>query len=464
MAEEEKYEKEDTEEYDNQEVIVNNTDLRVKVIESDDRKQSIMECIGHLKSDFIYDTNEYRKSVAGTGTVFHVGNDGATFVVSCAHNVRTLVWHCSKCNKYMNDKAIHDPCSDTFVLNLQRKIIKANRIKFVKRCIHKKYEKVIDDSKKEIIEYGDTENVYECDIANIFINEEKYKQFPTGSSGYDLCVIRFKNKTKDYKNLVKNIRIQNGKQIIEEMREFNIWGFPGDKLKIVDDKQEQQGLFGMKSHENGQYSFPVHKKTNKMYFKQNTVDAYAGQSGSAIWVKKKETYMVFATQQVNIVCGVHTGGNAKYKHNVGTLFDDNILKQIDNFINDKSFWFPDEINVNHIGVHHVVNKNVITHSGVHWKASTSFFSNIVNDGSHHWQFKIKSKKCKGIVLGIWKVNDKPPTEDMFWWNDNGYGYRVGVGKTHQDKNYGIVCTQGDLVDMYLDFNSLTLKYSVNNKK
>eukprot|EP01084_Bolivina_argentea_P282106 482822_1 len=104
----------------------------------------------------------------------------------------------------------------------------------------------------------------------------------------------------------------------------------------------------MKSHKNGNYSFPINQKTFKMYFRQNTIDAYSGQSGASIWVKKKEKYwMGWDEWDVIVLCGVHTGGSAKYKHNVGVLFDDYILEQINNFISNKSFWFGgfDEENI-----------------------------------------------------------------------------------------------------------------------
>eukprot|EP01084_Bolivina_argentea_P054536 99995_1 len=181
----------DSEEYANQEVIVNEHDLRIKATKSDDKNESIMQCIGHLESHYIYDAHGgYRKSTAGTATVFHVATKGETFAVSCAHNVRTLVWECNNCNKYMENKIEHDECDTTY---MKQKLIKANDIKFVKRCIVNKYEKKMDDSKNEIIEYGDVEQVYECDCDNIFINEKMYSLYPTASSGYDLCVIKFKN-------------------------------------------------------------------------------------------------------------------------------------------------------------------------------------------------------------------------------------------------------------------------------
>eukprot|EP01084_Bolivina_argentea_P288198 494631_1 len=393
----EKYAQSDSEDCVNQEVIVNDKDLRIKVLKSNDKGESVMECIGNLISKYIYDTNGYRQTTAGTATVFHVGSKGETYAVTCAHNVRRLIYKCFDCGKYMEEKKQHGKCN---INHLKTQIIKANNITFEKRCIVRKKLQPLNNGATEVIEYGDIENVYEIDIENIFINEKMYSLYPSGSSGYDLCIVKFINNTNDYKNLVKNIRIANGKKTILEMGYFEIWGFPGDKLKKVNGQNEQDGLYGMKSHKNGNYSFPIHKKTLKIYFRQNIIDAYSGQSGSSIWVKKKEKYLMgWAEKDIIVLCGVHTGGNVKYKHNVGVLFDDFILKQINNFINNKSNPFEcDKFDIKNIGKYHTLNGNVITQNTQGW--SSSFLSNILSDGKHIWTFKIKSEDCGAIILGI----------------------------------------------------------------
>eukprot|EP01084_Bolivina_argentea_P103639 185610_1 len=149
----EKYTESDSEEYDNQEVIVNDEDLRMKVLESDDKGESVMKCIGNLKSKYIYDTNSYRQTTAGTGTVFHVGSNGETFVITCAHNIRRLIYECDTCGVYMDKKQQHGKCD---ISDLKKKIIKANDVKFVQRSIYKRYERTMDDDekKRQIIEYG----------------------------------------------------------------------------------------------------------------------------------------------------------------------------------------------------------------------------------------------------------------------------------------------------------------------
>eukprot|EP01084_Bolivina_argentea_P252897 424652_1 len=178
--------------YVNQEVIVNDHDLRVKVTESDERKESVFECIGYLRCDYIYDTNSYRISISGTATVFHVGSKGETFAVTCAHNVRRLVYECGTCGVYMDEKAVHGKCD---VDDLCEKLIKANAIKFIKKCVQRRKLQPLNNGATEVIEYGDTEMVYECDVNNIFLNEKMYSLYPNGSSGYDLCVLKFERET-----------------------------------------------------------------------------------------------------------------------------------------------------------------------------------------------------------------------------------------------------------------------------
>eukprot|EP01084_Bolivina_argentea_P288204 494640_1 len=457
---EQKYELDSDEEFDNQEVIVNSTDLRVKVTASSDKRENIMKCIGYLLADFIYDTHQYRRSCAGTGTVFHVSADGDTFILSCAHNIRTLVWHCTNCDIYINDKEQHNACN---IDDCHRILINANRIRFIEKSIYERYEKVMDDDekKKEIVEFGDPENTYPCDTNNVFIDEQNYEVYPTGSSGYDLCIIRFQQKTKHYQTVVENICLKNGKQMIEKEGYFNIWGFPDDKKNA----KQIVGLFGMRSHNHGQYWFPIHKKTKRIYFKQNTVDTSAGQSGSSIWVKTTE-------EKVDIIaiCGVHTGGNERNqnnKYNVGVLFDDHILEQINDFINNKPVYFAlnfDKFDRNNIGKCHKLKGNHIIHNGDTYKYSSSFFMNIVSNGYHHWKFKIKSKPIN-LILGIWKTkNVNPPKDGCFTEDKNGYGYNVGTGFDVDGNKYGKLCTTDNILDMYLDFTSLTLKYSVNDEE
>eukprot|EP01084_Bolivina_argentea_P226338 382333_1 len=200
-------EDDDDDDHCGQEAIVNNVDGRRKVTQSEDKTENIMQCIGYLEASF--KTNQDKLNVAGTGTVFEVKTDGTTLVLTCAHNVRALIYKCSKCNKEMFIKKRHNnhEISDF----LPGKIVKANTIKFMRRSILNEYQRPIGNGNIEVIRYGDTEEVYVCDVNKLFIDEENYAKFPTGSGGYDLCVLQFIDNTKYYQTYTKHIELGNGK-------------------------------------------------------------------------------------------------------------------------------------------------------------------------------------------------------------------------------------------------------------
>eukprot|EP01084_Bolivina_argentea_P148216 259165_1 len=267
--------------YCNQEAIVNDEDGRRRAPDSEDRNEAILKCIGYLEITWTHKNGDdiIKRREMGTGTVFHVAKDGTTYVLTCAHNVRTGIYCCSKCKNYSFKKTNHGVCAAS---NYQREIINAKEIRFTRRFIDNEGRKKQGDVEL-VIKYGDSEEVYLCDTQDIFIDDVNYKSFPTGTSGYDLAIIKFKKKTKYYEKHVKNIKLENGANTIQTTKEFNIWGFPGDKLTI---DKKQNGLWGMKSLDNPTYQFAVNNTSNRIYFKQKTIDSYYGTSGAAIWVKK----------------------------------------------------------------------------------------------------------------------------------------------------------------------------------
>ncbi len=129
------------------------------------------------------------------------------------------------------------------------------------------------------------------------------------------------------------------------------------------------------------------------------------------------------------------------------------------------FIFYVEAHISHIGIYHTLDesRDVLTCHKTGW--SSSFIANIVTNGRHYWTFKIKSKRSKGILLGIWKstpIDDETPINDYFWRNNNGYGYRVGCREDHNHNNYGIKCKQNDIISMVLDMNNLSISFKVND--
>ena len=142
-----------------------------------------------------------------------------------------------------------------------------------------------------------------------------------------------------------------------------------------------------------------------------------------------------------------------------------IVPSIIDFIVLYLFTVVERFDPQNIGRHHTLNGNTITHTGHNWDNSSSFCEKIVDKGKHHWQFKII--KNGSIVIGMWKCKDgNPPKSDYFWYNNKGYGYCTGNGYTGHGsslREYGIKCKADDIVDMFVNFDDLTLRYSVNNK-
>eukprot|EP01084_Bolivina_argentea_P142680 250634_1 len=191
------YESELDDDYCDQEAIVNDEDGRLRVPESEDKNEAILKCIGYLENTWTHKNGHeiIKKREIGTGTVFHVTGDGTTFVLTCAHNVRTAIYCCSKCNNYSFTKTSHGVCRAS---DYEKEIINAKEIRFTRRFMHNEGRKKQDDGLELVIKYGDSEDAYLCDTKYIFIDDVNYKSFPTGTGGYDLAIIKFKKKTKYY--------------------------------------------------------------------------------------------------------------------------------------------------------------------------------------------------------------------------------------------------------------------------
>eukprot|EP01084_Bolivina_argentea_P005830 11000_1 len=285
--------------YCDQEVVVNDKDGRRRAPDFEDKDCNILKCIGYMEMTWTKKNGNdvIKRRECGTGTVFHVGEDGTTFILTCAHNIAHALYCCSNCGNHSFNKKKNYCCPAPDYKREPN--LTATEIRFSQRSIHNKYTKQIEDNKQLEVYYGDTEESYLCDINIIFIDNENYNSFPSGSGGYDLAIVKLKKKTQYYKKYVANIRLKIGKETLQKLKEFNIFGFPGDKAT----NNKQNGLWGMKSLENGMYKIVRHQTSNREYLKQKTVDTYSGTSGACIWIKEEEN------NYINI-CGVHTGGKS----------------------------------------------------------------------------------------------------------------------------------------------------------
>eukprot|EP01084_Bolivina_argentea_P292313 502503_1 len=161
---EQKYDDIDSDDDDcNQEVVVNDKDGRRRVPDFEDKDEHILKCIGYMEMTWTKKNGNdvIRRRECGTGTVFHVGQDGSTFVLTCAHNVSHALYCCSNCGNYSFSKN-KNYCCGAPDYKREKNLI-ATEIRFSERSIYNKYTKQIEDNKQLEVYYGDTEKSYLCD-------------------------------------------------------------------------------------------------------------------------------------------------------------------------------------------------------------------------------------------------------------------------------------------------------------
>ena len=120
----------------------------------------------------------------------------------------------------------------------------------------------------------------------------------------------------------------------------------------------------------------------------------------------------------------------------------------------------------------LIKLNEETQSVIHIKdygQTSAYLTNIVDSGRHEWKFKIVQRRDV-MLIGIWRVgeNVSPPLNTYFTnGHDKGYAYSLSAGKRttirggHSDSKYGVKGTDGDIVDMVLDFDKSSLSFRVN---
>eukprot|EP01084_Bolivina_argentea_P305895 528481_1 len=119
--------------------------------------------------------------------------------------------------------------------------------------------------------------------------------------------------------------------------------------------------------------------------------------------------------------------------------------------------------------------NIITSTGD--GASSAFLPNTISSGKHHWKFKILMKRKWSFHFGIFKVKKgliKALTSYFFHQKNSAYAFEASNAMINKPKriyysnitsstgeHYGTCCIQNDIVDMYVDFDTLELSFAVN---
>eukprot|EP01083_Nonionella_stella_P176085 615170_1 len=118
------------------------------------------------------------------------------------------------------------------------------------------------------------------------------------------------------------------------------------------------------------------------------------------------------------------------------------------------------------------NESVLHHSGSNGLKS-AFLTNIVDEGKHCWRFVIKKYSSFNLMFGIWNLESDPePKINAYMGSKGNTAYVFDFGYAELNKHdgssvwtgansYGTRCTEGSIIDIRLDFDALTLSYTIN---
>ena len=130
----------------------------------------------------------------------------------------------------------------------------------------------------------------------------------------------------------------------------------------------------------------------------------------------------------------------------------------------------EEWDKNAIGEFVTINGNIVEHTGSHNKHQSAYLTNVVSSGINIWKFEATKRTFTWDLIGIWKTKSGEPSISR-WFTDkmnNGYAYVIGDPRKTDPTNpgysggrYGIQCNDGDIIEMELNFNKLSLCFKVN---
>ena len=99
--------------------------------------------------------------------------------------------------------------------------------------------------------------------------------------------------------------------------------------------------------------------------------------------------------------------------------------------------------------------------------------NSAEGGIHHWRFRIINCDSVWNLIGIWRVTQKskPPLGYFTTGTNAGYALCLNRGKlvdrSHGggtlESKYCRECVANDIVEMYLDFKTMELRFTINDQ-
>ena len=132
---------------------------------------------------------------------------------------------------------------------------------------------------------------------------------------------------------------------------------------------------------------------------------------------------------------------------------------------------PDEFDPKHIGPGLILHEQTISSRG--YGGGSAFLKRTLESGHHEWRFRIDKRKIdiQSIVFGIWRIqkDEDPPIHTWFTNGGNkGYCFNAVYSQIGDIKSgftigtkYGVRCNEGDVIEMILDFDDLSLSFRIN---
>ena len=104
---------------------------------------------------------------------------------------------------------------------------------------------------------------------------------------------------------------------------------------------------------------------------------------------------------------------------------------------------------------------------------TNYLSQIVNSGVHKWKFKLLAAQGYTINIGLWKTKYPIKTNEFLSQQDKQYAYQLSHGCLTTGKDgrmytdggtYGKNgCEIGDIIEMILNLEDRTIRFSINDE-
>eukprot|EP01084_Bolivina_argentea_P276903 472584_1 len=299
------------------ECIINPQNDRRKIItDSQNKRDTIIQCMGTLEVQYIPDQKE---STHGTGTVIHIDDQNRIYVLTAAHNVRGVERKCQQCNrKTLRRNCKQVGCNSVVTTVKTGNLVKPQDIYFSRRGngFSTKYE------------VGECITTYQVEKGGYKI-PDKYSIFASPKGGYDICIIKFEcHDTNVYKHVCPNIRLINDDTFGNNECSLYIYGYPysGREEK---NKRIYYYLYGMgtsKINNTNTFIIAENNHSKKQYILNKGIDTTKGQSGSCIYSYQENNRNLF------LIYGVHTGGSPSAHSNYATFFDIDTINWMKNVL------------------------------------------------------------------------------------------------------------------------------------